>query len=81
MSDLPDAMYGATQSPEDALRDKIASDQSKAEWMEHCRRKDENGISINMLDHAVEIFAEGFGTGQTDVRHLLYCVIRDALSS
>lgn len=76
-----DYQYGCTQSPEDVLREKIASDQSKAEWMEMCKIKDDNGISVNMLDHAVAIFAEGFGTGQTDVRHLLYCVIRDALAS
>ena len=73
--------YPSAKSPEDALREKIASDQSKAEWMEACKVKDDSGISINMLDHAVAIFAEGFGTGETDIRHLLYCVIRDALAS
>jgi hypothetical protein len=41
--------------------------------------KDENGISAAMLDHALAIFAEGFTTGQSDVRALLYCVIRDVV--
>jgi hypothetical protein len=54
---------------------------SKAEWMKIRAAKDENGISIDMLDHAVGIFAEGFGTEETDFRPLLYCVIRDALAS
>jgi hypothetical protein len=40
---------------------------------------DENGVSAVMLDHAVAVFAEGFSTGQTNVRALLYCVIRDVL--
>ena len=79
--ELPDAKYGATQSPEDALREKTAGDLVVAEWAAPCQVKDENGISINMLDHAVAILAEGLGAGQTDVRHLLYCVIRDALAS
>lgn len=73
--------YSATKAPEDILREKTAGDLVVAEWAEMCKAKDGNGISINMLDHAVAIFAEGFGTGQTDVRHLLYCVIRDALAS
>lgn len=41
--------------------------------------KDANGIDADMLDHAVAIFAEGFATGETNIRNLLYCVIRDAL--
>ena len=41
--------------------------------------KDTNGVSAEMVDHAVAIFAEGFATGQTDIRALLYCVIRDTL--
>ena len=78
---MSDEIIGATRSLEDILHDKIEADLSKAEWMRLCKIKDENGISTNMLDHAVAIFAEGFGTGQTDVRSLLYCVIRDALAS
>ena len=78
---MSDELCGATKSPEYPMRDKITSDMAKAELMEIRKAKDHNGVSINMLNHAVAIFAEGFRTGQTDVRSLLYCVICDALSA
>lgn len=71
----------SVQSLEDVMRERDSCALAESEWRERCEMKDENGISVNMLDHSVEIFAEGFRTGEIDIRHFLYCVIRDALVS
>jgi hypothetical protein len=39
---------------------------------------DTNGISRSMVDKMVDTFAEGFATGSTDIRDLLYCAYRNA---
>jgi len=41
--------------------------------------RDENGISSDMLDRSLAIIAEGLMTGQSNLRSLIYCVIRDAI--
>jgi hypothetical protein len=44
----------------------------------HKHQPDTNGISKSMVDQMIGIFAEGFATGSTDIRSLLYCAYRDA---
>jgi hypothetical protein len=41
-------------------------------------RKDDHGISGEMIESMVQTVAEGLHTGSTDMRSLLYCAYRNA---
>lgn len=63
------------------IKEAAETAQQRRRWRIETRHaKDERGISAAMLDHFQAIIAEGLTTGETDLRALLYCGLRDALN-
>lgn len=50
-------------------------DERLAEW---AATPDEEGISADMINIMLSTLAEGYQTGSTDMRSLLYCAYRNA---
>lgn len=69
----------AAPSNEDQQKWQEAQRQLKQQLEFERHQKDENGVSRAMIDRFVGIIGEGLSTGETDMRALVYCGIRELL--
>ena len=73
-------MHEAVQQSEEQVQKREEERRLQKQREEYSRhQKDENGVSRAMIDRFVGILGEGLSTGETDMRALVYCGIRELL--